>query len=117
MNMEKSEIETIPERLRTEREDVLNLEFKKESLSRNMEQLKLQTKAAVASEKTDGKNTYPNETARDAETLNRLADNTAYQKYIAELDVAKLDIEKKKIEIMFLCDRLKVADIISRLGE
>ena len=92
-------------------------DMKRETLARNIEQLKLQTKAIVAMEKDEmGKNKYANETVRDAETFNRLFDNSQYQKHLAELDASKLDLEKAKIEIQYLSERLETARTLAMLG-
>lgn len=115
--MKISDIELLPDRLRTAREDFLEKDMKRETLNRNIEKLKLQTKANVASEKDDmGKNKYPNETQRDAETLNRLYENREYQRHLAELDATKLDLEKSKIEIQHLSERLDTARTLAMLG-
>ena len=115
--MKITDIEGLPERLRTAREDLLEKDTKRETLARAIEKCKLQAKAQVASEKDEmGKNKYPNETARDAETLNRLFDNTQYQKHMSELDATRLDIEKAKIEVQFLSDRMETARTVAMLG-
>ena len=115
--MKLSDIELLPDRLRSAREDLLEKDMKRETLARSIEKLTQQTAAHVATEKDEmGKNKFSNKDAREAETSNRLYDNTQYQRNLSELDSAKLDIEKAKIEIQYLSERLETARTLALLG-
>jgi len=116
--MKISDLETLPDRLRTAREDLLEKGMKLETLQREMEKTRLKYKAQVSAERDDlGKNKYPNEPARDAATANWLGGDTQYQRHLAELDASRLDIEKQKIEVSFLMDRMEIARTMAMLGD
>ena len=116
--MKMEEIEKIPEQLKAERTRLLELAEEAESAQRMMTQEEQRLAWDVAMEKDlNGVAVFKNELQRSVELTRRLEEKESYVMQRKTVLNRTADMERKKIDVQFLQDNLRLAEIMSRLGE
>jgi hypothetical protein len=116
--METTEIEKLPEQLMAARTRLLDVATEAENAQRLMKTEEQKVAWDVAMEK-DGTGTavYKNELMRSVELTKRLEGIQTYTMSRDTVLSKGLDMERRKIDIQFLQDKIKVLDILARLKE
>lgn len=115
----KKEILEMPEKIKYMELQIAETMDDIEKINSALEIMRLNVRAAVASEKEDGKNKYPNETLREAEVMRRLqmASEGVYPEMENKLRTWKESLEVRQIELRFRINTFSALKAVAQMRE
>jgi len=115
----KTELMELPEIIKQQEYAVADLAREIEKRQSAMEFLRINVSAAVASEREDGKNRFPNETLREAEVIRRLQSDPEkmYPDWERMLRTDKTNLEAAQIELRYELNMFSALKTIAQMRE